>query len=87
MHNRASRTVHYARQDRLHDLGWSEVEIIDDLGCSTAGTVVRVGFERMVVGVGLDKVGAVAAWEVSWFTRNSRDWQYSSRSAGWSIPC
>jgi len=35
----------------------------------------RSGFERMVAEVSLGRVGAVAAWEVSRFARNSRDWQ------------
>ena len=47
----------------------------DDLGRSAAGTVARVGFERMVAEVCLGKVGAVAAREVSRFARNSREWQ------------
>ncbi|WP_202904045.1 hypothetical protein [Paraburkholderia sprentiae] len=36
-------------QDRLHQLGWNEIEVIDeDLGRSAAGTQTRTGFERMV---------------------------------------
>lgn len=63
-------------QDRLHHLGWSEIEVVDDdLGRSAAGTVTRAGFERMVAEVCLGHVGAVAAREVSRFARNSRDWQ------------
>ena len=63
-------------QKHLHQLGWREVEIVDDdLGRSAAGTVARSGFERMVAEVCLGKVGAVAAREVSRFARNSRDWQ------------
>jgi DNA invertase Pin-like site-specific DNA recombinase len=76
LHNRESRALQYAMRDRLVALGWSEIEIIDDdLGRSAAGTVMRVGFERMVAEVCLGKVGAVAAREVSRFARNSRDWQ------------
>jgi DNA invertase Pin-like site-specific DNA recombinase len=75
-HNRESRALQYAMQDRLRALGWSEVEIVDeDLGRSAAGMVARTGFERMVADVCLGKVGAVAALEVSRFARNSRDWQ------------
>src|SRR5687768_17235867 len=75
-HNRESRALQYAMQDRLRALGWSEVEIVDeDLGRSAAGMVARTGFERMVADVCLGKVGAVAAREVSRFARNSRDWQ------------
>ena len=75
-HNRESQVLQYAMRDRLEQLGWSEIEIIDeDLGCSAAGGTTRAGFERMVAEVCLGKVGAVAAREVSRFARNSRDWQ------------
>jgi DNA invertase Pin-like site-specific DNA recombinase len=75
-HNRESQVLQYAMRDRLVQLGWSEIEIIDeDLGCSAAGGTTRAGFERMVAQVCLGKVGAVAAREVSRFARNSRDWQ------------
>ena len=75
-HNRESQALQYAMRDRLTQLGWSQIEIIDDdLGRSAAGGVARAGFERMVAEVCLGKVGAVAAREVSRFARNSRDWQ------------
>lgn len=76
MHNQESRLLQYAMRERLHVLGWSEIEVIDDdLGRSASGAVTRAGFERMVAEVCLGKVGAVAAREVSRFARNSRDWQ------------
>jgi DNA invertase Pin-like site-specific DNA recombinase len=75
-HNLESQKLQYAMQDRLQQLGWHEIEVVDeDLGRSAAGTVTRVGFERMVAEVCLGKVGAVAAREVSRFARNSREWQ------------
>ena len=75
-HNRESQILQYAMRDRLVQLGWSEIEIIDeDLGCSAASGTTRAGFERMVAEVCLGKVGAVAAREVSRFARNSHDWQ------------
>ncbi len=75
-HNLESQKLQYAMQDRLQQLGWSEIEVVDeDLGRSAAGTVTRAGFERMVAEVCLGKVGAVAAREVSRFARNSREWQ------------
>src|SRR3954452_21521087 len=75
-HNRESRSLQYAMHGRLTQLGWSEIEIVDeDLGRSAAGGVIRSGFERMVAEVCLGKVGAVAAREVSRFARNSREWQ------------
>src|SRR5665811_2073750 len=76
LHNRESRALQYAMRDRLVALGWSEIETVDDdMGRSAAGSVARVGFERMVAEVCLGQVGAVAAREVSRFARNSRDWQ------------
>ena len=75
-HNQESGKLQYAMQARLRDLGFTEIEIIDeDLGRSAAGTVSRSGFERMVAEVSLGRVGAVAAREVSRFARNSREWQ------------
>jgi DNA invertase Pin-like site-specific DNA recombinase len=61
---------------RLRQLGWHEIEVVDeDLGRSSAGSVTRTGFERMVAEVCLGKVRAVAAREASRFARNSREWQ------------
>ncbi len=75
-HNVESQKLQYAMQQRLRDLGWREIEVIDeDLGRSAAGTQTRTGFERMVAEVCLGRVGAVAAREVSRFARNSREWQ------------
>jgi DNA invertase Pin-like site-specific DNA recombinase len=62
-------------KQRVLDLGWSEVEVIDDdLGRSATGTADRAGFQRMVAEVCLGKVGAIAAREVSRFAGNNRDW-------------
>jgi hypothetical protein len=74
--NLESQKLQYAMQERLQQLGWREIEVVDeDLGRSAAGTVTRAGFERMVAEVCLGKVGAVAAREVSRFARNNREWQ------------
>ena len=76
IHNLESQKLQYAMETRLRQLGWREIEVIDeDLGRSAAGSVQRAGFERMVAEVCLGKVGAVAAREVSRFARNSREWQ------------
>ena len=76
IHNLESQKLQYAMEERLHQLGWHEIEVVDDdLGRSAAGVVTRAGFERMVAEVCLGKVGAVAAREVSRFARNSREWQ------------
>lgn len=76
MHNLESQKLQYAMQGRLRDLGWREIDVVDeDLGRSAAGAQTRTGFERMVAEVSLGRVGAVAAREVSRFARNSREWQ------------
>jgi len=75
-HNPESQKLQYAMQSRLRELGFTDIEVIDeDLGRSAAGTQARSGFERMVAEVCLGRVGAVAAREVSRFARNSREWQ------------
>jgi len=76
IHNLESQKLQYAMEERLRHLGWREIEVVnEDLGRSAAGSVTRIGFERMVAEVCLGKVGAVAAREVSRFARNSREWQ------------
>lgn len=74
--NLESQKLQYAMQERLRQLGWRDIDVVDDdLGRSASGTVTRAGFERMVAEVCLGQVGAVAAREVSRFARNSREWQ------------
>jgi DNA invertase Pin-like site-specific DNA recombinase len=75
-HNLESQKLQYGMQERLRQLGWEQIDVIDeDLGRSAAGATQRLGFQRMVADVCLGKVGAVAAREVSRFARNSREWQ------------
>src|ERR1700704_3921681 len=75
-HNIENKKLQYAMEERLRELGWREVEVVDDdMGRSAAGTVTRAGFDRIGAEVCLGKVGGVAAREVSRFARNSRDWQ------------
>jgi DNA invertase Pin-like site-specific DNA recombinase len=76
MHHQESRRLQYAMKERLQQLGWSEIETIDeDQGRSASGLVAREGFQRMVAEVSLGRVGAVAARELSRLSRNHRDWQ------------
>ncbi len=76
VHNEESRRLQYAMSQRIRDLGWEQVVVIDeDLGRSASDGVERTGFQRMVAEVCLGRVGVVAAREVSRFARNSRDWQ------------
>src|ERR1700758_3480060 len=75
IHNLESQKLQYAMEARLRQLGWHEIEVVDeDLGRSAAGSVTRTGFERMVAEVCLGKVGAVAAREGSPFARHRPGW-------------
>lgn len=74
--NTESQRLQYGMRDRLEQLGWHQIDVIDeDLGQSASGAVVRNGFERLVAAVCMGEVGAVAARELSRFARNSREWQ------------
>ena len=43
-HNLESQKLQYAMQERLQQLGWREIEVVDeDLGRSAAGLVTRSG--------------------------------------------
>jgi DNA invertase Pin-like site-specific DNA recombinase len=73
-HNEESRRLQYAMRARLEELGWREIDVVDDdLGCTARGVIVRTGFDRMVADVCLGKVGAVATRELSRFARNNRE--------------
>src|SRR5438445_259845 len=64
-HNLESKRGQYALADRAKQLGWDEVEIIDDdLGRSGTGTH-RPGFERLLGSLCDGKVGAVFSIEAS----------------------
>ena len=85
LHNRESQALQYAMRDRLVQLGWSEIEIVDeDLGRSAASGTTRAGFERMVAEVCLGKVGAVAARESRVLPATAVTGSSSSRCAAWS---
>jgi DNA invertase Pin-like site-specific DNA recombinase len=73
-HNHESRRRQYGLVDRAKQLGWSNVEVIDDdLGRSGGGTA-RPGFERLLATICDSRVGAVLAIEASRLARNGRDW-------------
>ena len=79
-----SRRLQYAVKDRMLELGWQDVEVIDeDMGQTASGTVSRSGSDRMVSEVCMGRVGAVAAREVSRFARNSREWQQLMEVCRW----
>lgn len=74
-HRLESQRLQYGLAERARELGWAQVEVIDeDLGCSAGGSVARQGFDRLVAAVCLGEVGAVLSLEASRLTRNNRDW-------------
>jgi DNA invertase Pin-like site-specific DNA recombinase len=61
--NLESQRRQYALTERASQLGWSDVEVIDDdLGRSGAGTR-RPGFERLLAAICEGRVGAVLSLE------------------------
>jgi DNA invertase Pin-like site-specific DNA recombinase len=72
--NLESKRRQYALVERARQLGWEQVEVIDDdLGRSGSGTL-RPGFERLLASLCSGKVGAVLSIEASRLARNGRDW-------------
>jgi DNA invertase Pin-like site-specific DNA recombinase len=73
-HNLESQRRQYALVDHARNLGWEDIEVIDeDLGMSGSGTR-RPGFERLLRGLCDGQVGAVFSIEASRLARNGRDW-------------
>jgi len=84
LHHREGLALQYRMQQRLIELGWHEIEVIDeDLGRSASGVRPREGFQRLVAEVSLGRVGAVAAHELSRFARNSREWSQLVEICRW----
>jgi DNA invertase Pin-like site-specific DNA recombinase len=76
-HNLESQRRQYSLADQARQLGFQQVEVIDeDLGRSGSGQVERPGFERLVVEVCSGQVGAVFCIEASRLARNGRDWHH-----------
>ena len=74
--NLESQRLQYELAERIHSLGWQQIEVINsDLGCSAAvGAATREGFERVLSAVALGEVGIVASREVSRLSRTDKDW-------------
>jgi DNA invertase Pin-like site-specific DNA recombinase len=74
MNNLESGRRQYGLVERARQLGWSDVQVIDeDLGRSGSGTV-RAGFEKLLTTICERNVGAVLSLEASRLARNGRDW-------------
>ena len=72
--NLESQRRQYGLVDRARELGFTQVEVIDDdLGRSGSGLSVRPGFQKLVAEVCAGDVGAVLCIEASRLARNGRD--------------
>lgn len=50
--NLESQKLQYGMRDRLDQLGWKNIEVIDeDLGQTASGVIARSGFEKLVAAV------------------------------------
>jgi DNA invertase Pin-like site-specific DNA recombinase len=77
LHHQESQRRQYGLQDRARELGFQQVDIIDeDLGRTGSGLVERPGFQRLVAEVCSGEVGAVFCLEASRLARNGRDWHH-----------
>ena len=74
--NQESQRLQYDLVERMHALGWQQVETINsDLGSSAAvASARREGFERVLSLVALGEVGVVGSREVSRLSRTDKDW-------------
>ena len=88
-HNLESQRLQYAMQDRLRQLGWRDIEVVDeDLGRSAAGTVRPF---RWVYGSRPGSVSCIACTEPSGCTWRAASWnscteepiKVNSREIGW----
>jgi excisionase family DNA binding protein len=74
VNNLESQRRQYGLVERAKQLGWDDVQVVDDdLGRSGGGTV-RPGFERLLAAICEGRVGAVVSLEASRLARNGRDW-------------
>lgn len=74
-HNLESQRRQYALAERGRQLGWGDVQVIDDdLGRTGDGRATRPGFERLLAAICDERVGAVLSIEASRLARNGREW-------------
>ena len=73
VNNLESQRRQYGLVERARQLGWDDVQVVDDdLGKSGGGTT-RPGFEKLLAAICEGRVGAVVSLEASRLARNGRD--------------
>jgi DNA invertase Pin-like site-specific DNA recombinase len=69
----------YALAGRAVDLGWSAERVLvidEDLGRSGQSVEGRLGFQRLLAEVALDRVGLILGLEMSRLARSNKDWHH-----------
>ena len=77
--HRESRERQYALVERAVALGWTsdQVEVVDDdQGLSGRSVEGRLGFQRILAEIGLDRVGLILGLEMSRLARSNKDWHH-----------
>jgi len=74
VNNLESQRRQYGLVDRARQLGWNDVQVIDDDLGRSGGGIVRPGFEKLLAAICEGRVGAVVSLEASRLARNGRDW-------------
>lgn len=74
MNNVESGKRQYGLVERARQLGWSDVQVIDDDLGRSGGGIVRPGFQKLLAAICERRVGAVLSIEASRLARNGRDW-------------
>jgi DNA invertase Pin-like site-specific DNA recombinase len=64
----------YGLVERARQLGWTDVQVIDDDLGRSGGGIARPGFEKLLAAICQRRVGAVLSVEASRLARNGRDW-------------
>lgn len=64
----------YGLVERARQLGWNDVQVIDDDLGRSGGGITRPGFEKLLAAICERHVGAVFSIEASRLARNGRDW-------------
>src|ERR1700738_3192576 len=73
VNNLESQRRQYGLVERGHQLGWSDVQVIDDDLGRSGGGIARPGFEKLLAAICEGRVGAVLSIEASRLARNGRD--------------
>lgn len=77
LEHRESTARQYALVDRAAALGWPRERVVvidDDQGQSGSSAEARVGFQRLLSEVSLDRVGLILGLEMSRLARSCKDW-------------